>query len=170
MENSSLGTPPSGSIRFNTDSSKMEIYNGENWWGIDSISTISTGARGLIIGGGSPARDNVVQYIQIETTGNALDFGDLTEVAGRPSAGASTTRVVRGGGYTGSAIVNTIDYASISTTGNFINFGDLTVARNQGGGLSNQVRAVFGGGNPNTDTMDYVTTVSYTHLTLPTKA
>ena len=34
----SLGTPPAGSIRFNTDSSKMEIYNGEQWWEIDSTS------------------------------------------------------------------------------------------------------------------------------------
>ena len=29
---------PAGSIRFNTDSSKMEIYNGEKWWEIDSTS------------------------------------------------------------------------------------------------------------------------------------
>ena len=28
----------SGSIRFNTDSAKMEIYNGEQWWEIDSTS------------------------------------------------------------------------------------------------------------------------------------
>ena len=149
-------TATSGSIRFNTDSAKMEIYNGDKWWEIDSIAAISTGAHGVIMGGGSPARDNVVQYIQIETAGNAIDFGDLTTVGGRPSAGASTTRVVRGGGAT-PTIVNTIDYASINSTGNFSDFGDLTTARNQGGGLSNQVRAVFGGGNPNTDTMDYVT-------------
>ena len=33
-----INTPPSGSIRFNTDSAKMEIYNGEQWWEIDSTS------------------------------------------------------------------------------------------------------------------------------------
>tara|TARA_B100000287_G_scaffold116219_1_gene108195 strand:+ start:31 stop:168 length:138 start_codon:yes stop_codon:yes gene_type:complete len=38
IEYPSLGTPPAGSIRFNTDSSKMEIYNGEQWWEIDSTS------------------------------------------------------------------------------------------------------------------------------------
>ena len=27
-----------GSIRFNTATSKMEIYNGEKWWQIDSTS------------------------------------------------------------------------------------------------------------------------------------
>ena len=28
----------SGSIRFNTDSSKLEIYNGEQWFDIDATS------------------------------------------------------------------------------------------------------------------------------------
>ena len=47
----SLGTPPAGSIRFNTDSSKMEIYNGEAWWEIDSTSPVQqTGAtRGVLM-------------------------------------------------------------------------------------------------------------------------
>ena len=34
----SLDKPTSGSIRFNTDSSKLEIYNGEAWWEIDATS------------------------------------------------------------------------------------------------------------------------------------
>ena len=34
----SLDTAPAGSIRFNTDSSKLEIYNGEQWWEIDATS------------------------------------------------------------------------------------------------------------------------------------
>ena len=29
----------SGSIRFNTDSSKLEIYNGEQWWEICLLYT-----------------------------------------------------------------------------------------------------------------------------------
>ena len=49
MEYPSLGTPTAGSIRFNTDSKKMELYNGEAWWEIDSTSTDSQtgGTRGL---------------------------------------------------------------------------------------------------------------------------
>ena len=38
MEIPSLSTPPAGSLRFNTDSKKLEIYNGEAWWEIDSTS------------------------------------------------------------------------------------------------------------------------------------
>ena len=33
-----IGNATSGSIRFNTDSSKLEIYNGEAWWEIDATS------------------------------------------------------------------------------------------------------------------------------------
>ena len=45
IEQASRDTAPAGSIRFNTDSSKMEIYNGEAWWEIDSTSPVQqTGA------------------------------------------------------------------------------------------------------------------------------
>ena len=42
-----------GSIRFNTDSSKMEIYNGDKWWEVDSTSPYEQtgGDRGLLSGG-----------------------------------------------------------------------------------------------------------------------
>ena len=34
----SLETATSGSIRFNTDSSRLEIYNGEAWFEIEATS------------------------------------------------------------------------------------------------------------------------------------
>ncbi len=37
-EYQAIGNAASGSIRFNTDSSKLEIYNGEAWWEIDATS------------------------------------------------------------------------------------------------------------------------------------
>ena len=45
----SLETATSGSIRFNTDSSKLEIYNGEAWFEIDATSPEQQtgGTRGL---------------------------------------------------------------------------------------------------------------------------
>jgi len=74
MEHPSLGTPPAGSIRFNTDSSKLELYNGEAWWQIDSTSPEEQtgGTRALFIGS-----DQVIDYINISTTGDAIDFGDV---------------------------------------------------------------------------------------------
>ena len=76
-------TATSGSIRFNTDSSKMEIYNGEKWWEMDSTSPQEQtgGTRGVIaVGSNTPTTPYVVdiQYINADSTGNAIDFGDLT--------------------------------------------------------------------------------------------
>ena len=47
----SLETATSGSIRFNTDSSKLEIYNGEAWFEIDATSPEQQtgGTRGLFV-------------------------------------------------------------------------------------------------------------------------
>ena len=52
-EQSALETATSGSIRFNTDSSKLEIYNGEAWFEIDATSPeLQTGGtRGIFAGG-----------------------------------------------------------------------------------------------------------------------
>ena len=65
-EKPSLNTAPAGSIRFNTDSSKMEIYNGDKWWEVDSTSPESQtgGTRGLMLGGYEQPEGNVVNTIQ----------------------------------------------------------------------------------------------------------
>ena len=77
-----------GSIRFNTDSMKLEYYHlgsvgfgtlaaGE-WVQIttDTPDVQTGGARGLGMGG-SPTTDTV-DYWTISTTGNAIDFGNLS--------------------------------------------------------------------------------------------
>ena len=63
-EHPSLETATSGSIRFNTDSSKLEIYNGEAWFEIDSTSPEQQtgGTRGLF-GGGYAQTNNVIEMI-----------------------------------------------------------------------------------------------------------
>ena len=81
MEYPSLDTAKAGAIRFNTDSSQMEIYDGNQWTGIKSTSPeLQTGGtRGVIMGGlapGEPAGHNVMQYVNISSTGNSVDFGD----------------------------------------------------------------------------------------------
>ena len=80
MEHPSMGTPPAGSIRFNTDSNRMEIYNGDAWWEIDSTSPQEQigGTRGLFYGGNTPSNRDRIEYINVDTTGNSVDFGNLT--------------------------------------------------------------------------------------------
>ena len=79
----------SGSIRFNTDSSRLEIYNGEAWWEIDATSPeLETGGtRGLLMGGRTPSDVKMIDFINIATTGDAQDFGDLASNRRGPQRG-----------------------------------------------------------------------------------
>ena len=68
----------------------------------------------------------------------------------------------------GTPVGPTMDFVDISTTGNALSFGNLSQSRSNTGGCSNGTRGLFmGGGNPGINDIE---SVSYTHLTLPTKA
>ena len=157
--------PQPGDLRFNTDSASLEYFRGDtlNWSHIEMTSPdLNGGARGIFFGGyQAPAgRMNVINYLTISTLGNTLDFGDLNNHTGRPSAAASRTRAVCLGGFQSPTTVNIIQYVTIPSLGNAIDFGDLTYARNQAGAASSQIRAIGGGGNPITNAMDYITIAS----------
>ncbi len=109
--------------------------------------------RGVFSGGfgyqPSATFDNKIQYLQIQSQGNTIDFGDLT--VGRSSIGnaSSSTRGINGGGYTESpatARFNVIDYITFQTTGNAIDFGDSTIASSNGAKCSSPTRGIKGAG------------------------
>ena len=79
MEYPSLDKPTAGAIRFNTDSSQLEIYDGNQWTGILATSPEQQtgGTRGLRLGGNTV---DVIDYFNIDTTGNAIDFGNFNGV------------------------------------------------------------------------------------------
>jgi hypothetical protein len=52
------------------------------------LGAASSSSRGLFAGGFSGVYNNTIEYITISTTGNSLDFGDLT-VASAYVAGCS---------------------------------------------------------------------------------
>ena len=96
-------TVPSGALRFNSDSGKLEYYNGEVWWQIDNFSADNAtgGARGVFGGGQieSPRTIvNTIDFVTISTTGNGTDFGDLSQARMDISACSSTTRGLFAGG------------------------------------------------------------------------
>ena len=116
--------------------------------------------RGLVGGGNNPGQSNVIQYVEMRTSGNATDFGDLTALTqDGPGATASATRGVWGGGQVFPANSNIVSYVTIATTAHAIDFGDLTVARRATVATGNQTRGVWGGGQTPTlqDVIDYVT-------------
>jgi len=159
---------PSGALRFNSDSGKLEYYNGEAWWQIDSFTPDSAtgGARGVFAGGQSPSSpggsSNVIDYITISTTGNAIDFGDTTEARARSALSSSTRGIIAGGVTTAPTRINVIDYITISSTGNSQDFGDLLGVNSVQGAASNSTRGVFSGGSTPTVTnvIQYVTIAS----------
>ena len=160
-------TATSGSIRFNTDSSKMEIYNGDKWWNIDGTSPYEqTGGGRGVFAGAVPASDTI-QYINIASTGDSIDFGDLLEPRGHMSGGSNSTRGVLAGGQTNpggpTAISEDIFHITIQTLASYNDFGNLATARwFAGNGRSNSTRVLFaGGGTPSeVNTIDYVTIAS----------
>jgi hypothetical protein len=146
-------TSTSGALRFNTDSNKLELYDGNQWTEVQSSRPdLNGGARFIIASGsqtaipaGSPI--NAIDYVTLSTTGNAIDFGDTISSGGENCGCASATRGVY---FTSST--NILEYLTISSTGNALDFGDNTYG---GGGtgtmrqcmsISNSTRGFLAGG------------------------
>lgn len=137
-----------GALRYNTDSNKVELWDGNQWVEVQSSRPdLNGGPRGVFGGGqAGPANTNTIEYITISSTGNSQDFGDLFQTRRLVSSCSSSTRGLFGGGYA-PGFVNTIDFITISSTGNAADFGDLTQSRYGPSACSNSTRGIFSGGN-----------------------
>ena len=154
---------PLGAMRFNSDSSKLEYWNGSAWFQIHTVSPHFEGGsgRGMFAGGDF---NNIIDSFTISTQGNAVDHGDLTTNKSLTSATASRTRGLLIGGNNptlspGDTYTNTIDFWSMSSAGNASDFGDLTSKAGYIACTGNQTRAVRLGGtgpSPRQNIMDYV--------------
>ena len=159
---------PTGAVRYNTDSNKMEVYIGSTWMEVAvSSPNLDGGARGFAAGGAASGYSATIDFYTIPTAGNAQDFGDLTIAHGNGVAGfASKTRGVAAGGFSPIAHYNTIDFITMSSTGDGTDFGDLTSNREGPMGLSNATRGIAasgwsrGGPGLAQTTIDYVTIAS----------
>ena len=150
---------PTGAVRYNTDSNKMEVYIGSTWMEVAvSSPNLDGGARGIFTGGATPSAVNTIDFVTISTAGDATDFGDLSTVLRAHASFADRTRGLNAAGGNPS-VTNTIEFITISSTGNSQNFGDLTVARDYLAGINNATRGVAGGawGPSRSDVIDFVT-------------
>ncbi len=104
------------------------------------------GNRGIWAGGsnGGPY-ELTIDYVSIPTTGNATDFGDLSDARQYPAAVSNGQRGVIAGGDSGPKL-NVIDYITIPTLGNAFDFGDLNNTAEGPASCSSNVRGCFGGG------------------------
>ena len=156
---------PTGAMRFNSDSQKLEYYDGAQWLQVSTFSPLlNGGARGVFGGGVAvPINTNFIEYITISTTGNAIDFGDLTYSINALGSLSSNTRGIFAGGGSGSS---PIDFITISSTGNATDFGvDLPIATGDNSGCSNSTRGLIGGGlTPGASNVINYITISSTGL------
>jgi len=133
---------------------------------IAGVSTVSTtgsfvvpvgptemrGGRGrAVIAGGNtgthPSTSNVnaIQYITIATTGNATDFGDLSQTPSDPAGCASATRGLIMGGLTPS-VTDKIESVIISSKGGSSDYADLSTGTWGACAVSDGTRAIVAGG------------------------
>ena len=100
--------------------------------------------RGFFAGGQTPSAVNTIDKIEIATTGNATDFGDLSFTRAQSGGASSSTRGVFAGGR--APEISTINYVILSSEGGANDFGDLTEVWNSGKAVSDNVTAVWMGG------------------------
>ena len=127
-------------------------------------SALASPVRGVYSDGSS--NTNTLEYITISSTGNALNFGDLSQLRGTMvNSAANSTRGIFAGGESNPgtpATTNTIDFITIATTGNASDFGDLTRTTAEcNGAAASPTRAIFAGQGPSAaDTIDYIEILS----------
>ena len=126
--------------------------------------------RGVFFSGNdntTPAADaikNNIDFIQIQSMGNTVSFGDSINAKRRrhQAAASSSTRGVNCGGFQPSSPsrVDTIEFITIATQSNSTDFGNLTQIASDIGSVSNGVRVVSAHGIDSTtfdNTIDFFT-------------
>ena len=155
-----------GAIRFNTDSSQMEMWDGNQWTGILSTSSeLETGADTGIIGavGADGSYVNRVEKVNMSTTGNAIDYADLNYNTAQNGVHGSRTHAVFAGGYDNPTRQSNTDYVTIASGGTATAGGSLTTARQLNGcSASNSTRGLHIGGYVGpAHSPEYVNTIDY---------
>ena len=150
------GEIPRGAIRFNTDSNKPELWDGSQWAEFQlSTPNLGTsadrqpGARGVFPGGrnGGPTMTDDMDYINISSTGDAQDFGDMLTDTLEAGAVSSSTRGVKfGGRTTGGAYKDNLEAYTFASTGSIADIEDLRTATVFSSGASNETRGLIMGG------------------------
>ena len=106
--------------------------------------------RGIIAGGNiapsTSSATNIIDYITIASTGDATNFGDLTQARQQAAGISNSTRAVLAGGYFPSTF-NVIDYVTIATTGDATDYGDLIQGLYASATGASPVRGVIAGSN-----------------------
>ena len=152
--------PIEGTVRFNTDLSTLEFFDGYEW----KQFTYNQGQSGRgVLTGGNPVGQQRMEYFNLHTLGNSQYFGALQH-NGRYIHGCcgSEIRGILGGGYSSAESGNSqseIEYFTIASAGNAIDFGNLDEQhfRNCAACSSSTRGLFFAGGHPSYhNTIEYI--------------
>lgn len=164
-------SPSNADTWWDTGNDKYYVYIDGSFkeYAVTDAGPKSYGDRGFRAGG-QGANTNI-DYYDITTLGNMVDFGSLTRNFQRGAAASNNTRALfMGGGngtgtgnyiHTTSSYTNVIDYITCATTGNATDFGDASGVSIDSAAVSDGTTAVhylsvIDGVNPgtNSDTLD----------------
>ena len=82
---------------------------------------------------GNNGTTSSVDYITIASTGNAIEFGQLTNSRSHGSGMGTGTRGIFAGMGGSPSLLNIIDFISFASTGDATDFGDLSLLKREGG-------------------------------------
>ena len=156
---------PQGAIRLNTDSQKLEFFAQDRWYEMATHSDVFDGSAGRALIFEGDASSNKIDVINIDTQGNATDFGVTHHNNSSVGVTGDRTRALCYGGGPSGSQTNKIEFYTISIGNAAIDFGDLTFTGRQPGNACNSTRSLMCGGYPSpfstgnaVNTICYVTT------------
>ena len=143
---------PAGAMRFNSNSQKLEYWNGSTWFQVHTATPDlaqsgdpTPGARGFAAGG-NPTPSNMITAVNLASTGRSFDFANLTNSTRAGGCGSSNTRAIAGGGLDPSSRTNVINIWTMAQQADATDFGDLVDTVRSTTGVSNSIRVTFAGG------------------------
>ena len=126
-------------------------HDGIDWGSVavqrPSVIYMPGSGKVLMLGGNRAGGDrNTIDTYQINTLGNASDFGDLTAIVDKNGACASRITAFSFGGATpGTSYNNRIESVNFQSEGNAADFANLAVAGYHNAGFNNTTRGINGG-------------------------
>ena len=154
-----MSSIPLGATRFNSDSQKLEYWNGSVWMQIKTETASLYGGEVFFTAGGA---NKLTQTFNIVTGGTAVDTG-LSQLVGihSPAAVNSKTRGVTMGGRANSSPYpeqNVIQFFEFATKGDYADFGDLTESKGRNSGHGDPIRGIsFGRQNAGSNIIEFIT-------------
>ena len=126
-------------------------------------------SRGIFAGGTvDPSGKDEIDFINIQSNGNAIDFGNLSTITNRPSRVSNSTRGLFVGGTNPVSpyYLNRIEYITMTSSGNSEDFADVSTKLWYQSGGANDTRAIVGGGygvpaaTSNANNIEFITIAS----------